>query len=441
MKLRPRSIAVSAGALLGGLLTALAFCVWLGFAAFYGDDGSFAQFDVAGEIEKSVSIDAAGQPRLHPTRRLRALEKEFPQLWFLVSTRQGSLAFGEVPARVRAGSDVWDASGNRSTYSVDDGELRLDRQSFVTPGSDMVIELGGAAYTSMGVVLSLLREPDIPSILLAVALTTIILTTVVVVPALIVRPVRRAAAAADQIGTKEGARLPVTGQPSELRPLAQAFNRALDRIDAAVAEQRRFLSNAAHELRTPLTRLRTRLEEVENPETRAALVGELQSLSGTVTMLLQLARLTSQAAEMRPIDLVTLARDIAAREAPAALACGVEIEFRGQAPVLVPGAAQAVDIAVSNLIRNAVQHGGAGGHVLVEVADPGRVSVIDFGAGIRAPQDGQSILDPFVRATQDGAGIGLGLTIVAQVAALHRARLSIASTAGGGTTVSLIFPL
>ena len=440
MTLKGRSIATSAAMLLGGLISAFLFCLFLGFIAFYGDDGDVAQYDIATEIKRSVDKDESGRPRIAPTVKLLAFQRQFPKLWYMVSTPQGSLSYGEVPARVLAGKDVWDPPQALSAHDAGGNFLRMSRSARVGTDPDILIELGGAAYSSTEVVLSLLREPDITSTMLAAALTIIILTTVLVVPALIVRPVRRAAAAAVEIGARDGVRLPIQSQPSELRPLALAFNRALDRIDAATAEQRRFLSNAAHELRTPLTRLRTRLERVEDKEIKAELVGELQSLSGTVTMLLQLARLTSQPTEMTRIDLAATARDAAAREVPTALAGGIDLEFRGDAPEMISGSVQAIGIGLSNLIRNAIQHGGAGGRVVVEVGAPGRVSVIDFGAGLGSAYDGRAVIEPFARGKQDGSGTGLGLSIVAQVAALHGASLSIDETSGGGTTVTLTFP-
>jgi signal transduction histidine kinase len=435
-----RSIASSAAMLLGGLISALLCCLFIGFIAFYGDDGDVAQSDVATEIQRSVRTDEAGRPLLAPTGRLLALQRQFPQLWYVVSTPHGSLSHGEVPPRVRAGLGLPDVLQARSAYDASGPEMQLLGSTRAGDSPDMLIALGGAVYTSTEVVMSLLREPDMPSTVLAAVMTIIILTTILVVPALIVRPVRRAAAAAEEIGAREGARLPVDQQPSELKPLALAFNRALDRIDAATAEQRRFLSNAAHELRTPLTRLRTRLERVENREIKAELVAELQSLSATVTMLLQLARLTSQPTEMQPIDLVSVVREATAREVPTALASGVDIELRGEGPVMVSGSAQAIGIGLSNLVRNAIQHGGSGGRVVVEVAASRRVSVIDFGPGIGTAYGSRTVMEPFARGKQDSAGTGLGLAIVAQVAALHGAGLSIEETPGGGTTVSLSFP-
>lgn len=440
MSLKSRSIASSAAMLLGGLISALLFCLFLGFIAFYGDDGALAQYDLAAEIKRSVRTDEAGRPQIAPTRRLLRFQRQFPALWYVVTTPKGSVSYGEIPARVAAGRALWDAPQSRSTYDAGGPELRLVQSTRAGEGANVLIEVGGAIYSSAETVVSLLREPDMTSTLLVAVMTIIILATILVVPTLIVRPVRRAAAAAEDIGARDGVRLPVENQPTELKPLAVAFNRALDRIDAATAEQRRFLSNAAHELRTPLTRLRTRLERVEDREIKAELVGELHSLSATVTMLLQLARLTSQPMEMQRIDLVPVVRDAVAREVPTALASGVELELRGEAPVTVSGSAQAIGIGLSNLVRNAIQHGGSGGRVVIEVAAPGRVSVIDFGPGIGTAYDGRAVVEPFARGKQDAAGTGLGLAIVAQVAALHGAGLAIEETPGGGTTATLNFP-
>ncbi|MBS7706247.1 sensor histidine kinase [Chelatococcus asaccharovorans] len=440
MKLASRSIATSAAMLLGGLISAFLFCLVMGFIAFYGDEGDVAQYDIATEIQRSVEMDDSGQLGIKPNAKLMAFHRQFPRLWYLVTTPQSHVSYGPVPARVLASKGVWDPPQARSAYDTEGDSLRLSRSARVGTDSKFLIELGGAAYSSTEVVMSILREPDMTSIMLAAVVTIIILTTILVVPALIVRPVLRAAAAAEDIGSKDGVRLPIESQPSELRPLALAFNRALDRIDAATAEQRRFLSNAAHELRTPLTRLRTRLERVEDKEVRAELVGGLQSLSGTVTMLLQLARLTSQPTEMARIDLAATARDAAVREVPTALAGGVDLEFRGDATEMISGSAQAIGIGLSNLIRNAIQHGGGGGRVIVEVGSPRRVSVIDFGPGLGTAYQGRAVMEPFARGKQDSSGTGLGLAIVAQVAALHGGLFSIDKTPGGGSTATLTFP-
>jgi signal transduction histidine kinase len=209
--------------------------------------------------------------------------------------------------------------------------MRLIR-SFTTEQTDageILIEIGGVSFSRLRTAISVASDMAVP---IAVLLLATILAAVMVVPVLIVRPVRRVAAAADVIhGAGEGVRLPEEGGPLELMSMVSSFNRALDRIDAAAAEQRRFLSNAAHELRKPLARAPTRVEGVDDPHLKAALVDDLQTLSATVTMLLQLARLSAGAAETREIDLVAIARCVAAEYAPGALKSGVEIEFSGPA--------------------------------------------------------------------------------------------------------------
>ena len=274
-----------------------------------------------------------------------------------------------------------------------------------------------------------------------IVLVGTILAAIVIVPVLIARPVRRVAVSAELIdGTREGVRLPEKSAPLELIPMVSAFNRALERIDATTSAQRHFLSNAAHELRTPLARVRTRLEGVGDKALKAALVADLQSLSSMVTMLLQLARLSSAPAEESEIDLVATAKRTAAEHAPSALDSGVEIEFAAPGgPIKTYGSDQAIRIALANIIRNALRHSRGGQRVLVEVDTPATVRVIDHGPGI-APEDRSTVLQPFVRGREDGDGTGLGLAIVAQVMALHKGGVTIDDTPGGGATIALRFP-
>lgn len=436
------SIALSASVLIGVAMTVVLLCAWIVMAVLYGDDGGYAQFDAATAIRQSVKPDGAGSFKLEPAPELERYKAQFPTLWYLVSDGRTTISYGAVPARVRAGATAWDKPEALSSYAVNGATMTLQRLGVVEASRDptILIDVGGAAYTASQLTRAILEDVDMTTVPLLIVLVVTILLTVLVVPLLIARPVRRAARAAELIdGSREGLRLPERGPPAELRPLVSAFNRALDRIDTATAEQRRFLSNAAHELRTPLARVRTRLERVSDQQLRAELVADVQDLSATVTMLLQLARLAGEPTAMTRINLVDVGMRALAQDAPMAIAAGLEVEFRNpDAPVFILGSAQAISIALSNLIRNAVQHGAKGGRVIIDVQRPGRIAVIDEGEGIVCPSKAAGTLTSVARA--QNSGTGLGLTIVAQVAALHKANVSIEETPGGGTTVALIFP-
>lgn len=436
------SIALSASVLIGVAMTVVLLCAWIVMAVLYGDDGGYAQFDAATAIRKSVQSDGAGGFRLVPTPELERYKAQFPTLWYLVSDGRTTVSHGAVPPRVRTGATVWDQPQSMSGYALNGSTMGLSRLGVVDADQDptIIIEVGGAAYSSSQLTRAILVDLDMTTIPLLVVLFATILLTVLVVPVMIARPVRRVARTAELIdGSREGVRLPESGPPAELRPLVSAFNRALDRIDIATAEQRRFLSNAAHELRTPLARVRTRLERVGDGQLRAELVADVQDLSATVTMLLQLARLAGEPTALVRIDLVDVGMRALAQDAPMAIAAGLEVEFRNEGrPIPVIGSAQAITIALSNLIRNAVQHGAKGGRIIIDVQRPGRIAVIDEGEGIACTAAAAEPLTSVARARNSGTG--LGLTIVAQVAALHKAKVSIEETPGGGTTVALIFP-
>lgn len=432
------SIARLAAVLLSLVVATTILCTWTLVIALQGDDGLLAQYDAARAIKGALSRDGDGAPVVSSTGDLDGIKRSFPDLWYVVTTKGGNVRYGAVPAAVRDG----DMAAPDASAFLDSGDaLRLTNATVVTRvGGEFVrIQVGGAAYTPAQAALSSLRDVNYTAIPILAVVVATILVALVTVPALIARPVRRVSHSAERIdGGSHGVRLPLGEAPRELVPMVAAFNRALERIDVASAAQRRFLSNAAHELRTPLTRVRTGLERVEDPHLRRSLVADIQSLSSTVTMLLQIARLSSDSPEMRRFDLVAAVRATTAEHVPTALAAGVDIAFSGEGDaVSVTGSETATRIAVANLLRNALQHARSGKSVLVEVRSPGTVRVIDHGDGVGdgAPAE---MLQPFARGPASD-GTGLGLALVAQVMAMHGGSVAMDETPGGGLTVSLTF--
>lgn len=432
------SIARLAAVLLSLVVATTILCTWTLVIALQGDDGLLAQYDAARAIKGALSRDGDGAPVVSSTGDLDGIKRSFPDLWYVVTTKGGNVHYGAVPTSVRDG----DMAAPDASAFLDSGDaLRLTNATVVTRvGGEFVrIQVGGAAYTPAQAALSSLRDVNYTAIPILAVVVATILVALVTVPALIARPVRRVSHSAERIdGGSHGVRLPLGEAPRELVPMVAAFNRALERIDVASAAQRRFLSNAAHELRTPLTRVRTGLERVEDPHLRRSLVADIQSLSSTVTMLLQIARLSSDSPEMRRFDLVATVRATTAEHVPAALAAGVDIAFSSEdEAVFVNGSDTAAGMAVGNLVRNALQHARADRSVLVDVRAPGTVRVIDHGGGVEA-RDRAEMLRPFVRGEASG-GTGLGLALVAQVMALHGGSVAMEETPGGGLTVVLTF--
>lgn len=430
------SIARLAAALLSLVVAATILCTWTLVSALQGDDGLFAQYDAAKAIQASIARDGDEALVVSSTNELDGIKRAFPDLWYVVTTQGGSVHYGPVPASIRDGG----AAALSPAFDGGDG-LRLTHWTIVAwLGTKTVqIQVGGAVYSPAQAALSSLRDVNYTAIPLLVVTAATILVALFTVPALIARPVRRVSRSAERIdGGSHGIRLPLGEAPRELVPMVAAFNRALERIDVASAAQRRFLSNAAHELRTPLTRVRTGLERVEDADLRRVLVADVQSLSSTVTMLLQIARLSSDSPEMRRFDLVAAVRATTAEHVPAALAAGVDIAFSGEGKaVLVTGSETAARIAVGNLVGNALQHAHSGKSVLVEVRPSGTVRVIDHGNGVETGIRSE-VLQPFARG-RSSEGTGLGLALVAQVMAMHGGGVAMDETPGGGLTVSLTF--
>jgi len=158
-------------------------------------------------------------------------------------------------------------------------------------------------------------------------------------------------------------------------------------------------------------------------------------------MLFQLARISIEPARLTRIDLVALARRVTAEHVPMALQNGSDIAFADPGcSVWVLGSETAITVALSNLIRNAVHHAGSETPILVTVAAPARVSVVDSGRGLNLGEH-DALFEPFRRGSAEADGVGLGLSIVFQVMTIHQGNLAVRETPGGGTTVELSFPV
>ncbi|MBU6499660.1 MAG: HAMP domain-containing histidine kinase, partial [Rhodospirillales bacterium] len=253
------------------------------------------------------------------------------------------------------------------------------------------------------------------------------------------RPLREVSAAAARIGPgNPGQRLPATRLPRELQPVVAATNAALLRLEQALDAQRRFVADAAHSLRTPLAVLTARLDALpdagEAGIEAAALRHDADRLSRLVAQLLSIARLDGTPLDVQHrVDLHEVAVEAVSALAPLAIARGIELALIETAPASpIAGNAPAIGLALANLIENALAHAPTGSTVEVELIAPAAIEVRDRGPGIPEAEL-QAIFDRFQRGRRArGPGAGLGLAIVAEIAAAHGGSVQARAREGGG---------
>jgi two-component system sensor histidine kinase VanS len=247
-------------------------------------------------------------------------------------------------------------------------------------------------------------------------------------------------------------RIRLPGAGDEFRELADAFDTMLARLEAHVAEQRRFAANASHELRTPLAITQTLLDVARNDQNRDS--GELDERLRAVNAraidlteaLLVLSRADQRSFVPEHVDLSLVAEEAAETLLPFAEERGVTIETSGDATPTVGSPALLLQMA-TNLVHNAIVH---------NLRDRGTVRVttsVHPGSGVLTventgekltPQLVATLAEPFQRGSTrvrtEHAGVGLGLAIVKSITRAHDGTLTLAPRAAGGLCVTVQLP-
>jgi signal transduction histidine kinase len=271
----------------------------------------------------------------------------------------------------------------------------------------------------------------------------------------VLRPLRVMTAAARQISERNlHERLALAGPDDELKDLGDTIDGLLARLDAAFDSQRRFVANASHELRTPLMLSQTLLQvamadpDITLDSLRAACQEAIDAgkdHAQLIDALLTLARSQRRLDHREPVDLAAVVTDALAVHEPSATARGLQLDATlDQAEV--SGDARLIHTLVSNLLDNAIRHNVTGGHVEVRLAvsttEP-TLTVTNTGPPVPSDQVSR-LIEPFQRAAPDRTagpdGLGLGLSIVADISASHGAALEVRPRPEGGLTVTVSFP-
>jgi signal transduction histidine kinase len=267
-------------------------------------------------------------------------------------------------------------------------------------------------------------------------------------------PVTDLAAQARALNARDlSRRLQLRRSESEIARLGQTLNEMLGRIEDARLRERQFTADAGHELRTPLAILRAELElargqvadDVQLSDSLDSALEECDRLTDLVTDLLQVARAEADRMDRSGlVDVAATADALLPRFSVLARRRGVTLTRRGDAAVRADG--RALGRALSNLLDNAIRHARPGGHVELEIVQsPAGVSltVTDDGPGVDAAYVHRATerfaqLDP--RRSEVG-GAGLGLAMVASIAAAHEGTLHLTTPPSGtGLAVTLRLP-
>ena len=260
------------------------------------------------------------------------------------------------------------------------------------------------------------------------------------------RPLSRIASQADALGRAVRAGrtlepLAANGLPREIVDVVAAINAMLHRLETTLLHQKQFTADVAHELRTPLAVLRLQVADLPTTAPVEQIISELDALGALVSQLLRLAQTEdAMLAARQPVDLNAVSRKVCEDLASLALPRGQTIEFDApQRPVLLSGQAELLDIAVRNVVDNALKASPRAATVSVTLSEEGTVVVEDQGPGIPEKQK-DAIFTRFWRADRvRGGGAGIGLALVKRIVELHGGSVRVEDRACGGSRFVLAF--
>jgi signal transduction histidine kinase len=263
------------------------------------------------------------------------------------------------------------------------------------------------------------------------------------------RPVHRIAAAARAASEHNlSERVAPTGPRDELRELAETFDEMLSRLQAAFEGQQRFIANASHELRTPLAVMRATVDVVlDNPDSTP---GDLRAMAADIRAavdhaehligaLLILARNERGLTVREETDLATVAEDVLDAARPGGRRVHATLE-----PAVISGDPVLAERLVANLVDNAIRYSPPAGDVWIStrtIAGSSELTVANTGPVVN-PADVGRIFQPFERLSDRTShdGFGLGLAIVASIAAIHGGTAAARPRDDGGLSVTVAIP-
>ena len=267
------------------------------------------------------------------------------------------------------------------------------------------------------------------------------------------RPLRDFAAQVEQVQPNNLAEMKISEDVlPEFKRFSASFNDMIDRLDQGFSAQKQFTGNAAHELRTPLALMQTQMElfSLEHPGATPETADFLKLLQEQTERMSQMTKTLLEMSELRSvpcndrIELAPLVEEVFADLAPLAEQREIALECAGDAVTV--GSDTLLYRLVFNLVENALRYSRPGTVVSVSIDEEANrvlLRVRDRGVGIPM-QYKESIFQPFFRVdksrSREYGGVGLGLSLVWEIAALHGGTVEVEESSNEGTVMLVALP-
>jgi len=250
-------------------------------------------------------------------------------------------------------------------------------------------------------------------------------------------------------------RISVRGTEDELDRLSETINAMLDRIAALMDNLKQITNDIAHDLRTPVTHLRHRLERARDQSSKIedydqaleAAIAASDDILGLFSALLRIAQIEGGArrANFAPLDLSSLLARLGDVFGPVAEDARHHLSLPPGDPVTILGDRELLTQAFSNLIENAILHTPEGTGIsllLARTDERALITVNDDGPGVPREEHDKLFQRLYRReASRSQPGYGLGLSLVAAIAELHGADISLRDDSAPGLGITLSFPV
>lgn len=379
--------------------------------------------DEVKRIDTGLRVDGAGKASVELSQEQTNLYDAMPRdAAYIVLDRNGRIVTRstEGPAVDALLSMQPDASTTTARSGDVDIRLQVTQEHITYAGEPYIIRVARSdrlVTTLNDYAGELYLRSGFVTVLLALSTFTLVVYLTV---RRMIRPLRKASEVAARVGPQNLAtRLKTNGLPTELVPLIESFNAALERLQIGFRVQQEFLASAAHELKTPLALLQAEIE-LGGAANTEYLLRDTALMARIVHQLLHLAEVSEgHNYTFAPVDLQAEIREAIEYLQRLADQHSVRVQLETEQDETVVGADRgAVFVLIKNLLENAIHHAPAESVVRVHVGPRG-FTVQDAGPGV-AEKDQPLLFQRFWRAkNEDSDGAGLGLAICKEICQAH----------------------